>query len=125
MSRAELRAAMNAFLDANVERLRVRRKGLMDALKTEFEQQYDTPITLNYMSSSVSAYRRSHGITLELNDNPYYTPRQHQPRRRQRDVPPDMIVADDLEDALTQPPNAIERPAWLSNIIADIDASRQ
>jgi hypothetical protein len=87
MDKSELKAAMNSFLDRNVERIRFRHKGLMDSLKNEFEQQYNVEITRNFLSTSIANYRKAHNIPLELNDNPYYHPRPRQPRRRQNTNP--------------------------------------
>jgi hypothetical protein len=68
-----IREAMNQFLEANVDRLRFRKKGENERLQAEFIQQTGHQITLNYLKDSVRLYRKQHGIELVNAANPYYS----------------------------------------------------
>jgi hypothetical protein len=77
MTREVIRQAMNQFLDDNINRLQRRKKGLPEQLRNEFVESTGYHITLNYLTDSVSRYRRAHDLTLINDANSWYARRSN------------------------------------------------
>ena len=71
----EIVVALNRFLEQNIERIKLRKRGEPERLKREFEDQSGHRITLSFYTNSAIRYRKEHNIAMELNPNKYYVPK--------------------------------------------------